>query len=174
MWFAALDVTSIHSYRMEAMALLAGMTTLATYGWHGKIEWHIDCTGVINTYNKLSGMRNTHWYAQRDKDVWEQLDKWRHWWGDRIKLHHVKAHADKLDRDMTPEEIKNDAMDKQAKYACTNTQLLSVTNIDNICTWGVYMHGYRVTGHTKTCIMDQLKMLQSRHLMLSHPHPHPP
>ena len=85
------------------MALLAGMVTLATYGWAGSVEWHIDCTGVINTYEKLAHMNYGNWYAQRDKDVWEQIDSWRHWWGGRLQLHHVKAHADKLDREMTPE-----------------------------------------------------------------------
>lgn len=48
-----MEVKSIHSYRMEAMGLLASLTYLKQVGWTGAIEWHIDCKGVTNTTEKI-------------------------------------------------------------------------------------------------------------------------
>ena len=71
-----LDTTEIHSYRMEAMALLDGMTTLNKLGWEGTIQWHTDSKAVIGTYKKYrGGVKASTWTKQRDKGVWEAIIK---------------------------------------------------------------------------------------------------
>ena len=165
-----LDVTAIHSYRTEATAILAALSTLEKYGWKGKVEWHIDCTGVIKTYDKLPHMRYTNWYAQRDKDVWERIKLIRPTWRKRFQMHHVKAHVDKeKDRELSPEERGNTMMDMMAKTACQDTDLASITGLDGAQTWGIYMHDYRVTGHTKDYVMKQIQIDRLKNLMRRKP-----
>ena len=87
---------SIHSYRVEALALLAALTFLRERKWRGRIEWHMDCQSAITTYGKIEWHNYTNWYAQRDKDVWERLQLERKHWGGRLTIHHVKAHTDTI------------------------------------------------------------------------------
>jgi len=76
-----LDTTEIHSYRMEAMALLDGMTVLSRLGWEGTIQWHTDSKAVIDTFKKYRrGVKASTWTKQRDKDVWEAIIKKQKGW----------------------------------------------------------------------------------------------
>ena len=145
---------------MEAMAILAALTTLTAMEWTGKVEWHTDCKGAINTYAKLSNMRHRQWYAQRDKDVWENIKLIQPMWRKRLNIHHVKAHADekKSAEELTPEEKCNVEMDRWAKFACLNDNVDPIWQMPDMSSWSIYMHGCRVTGHSKSYIMEQIKI----------------
>ena len=145
---------------MEAMAILAALTTLTAMEWSGKIEWHTDCKGAINTYAKLCDMRHRQWYAQRDKDVWENIKLIQPMWRKRLNIHHVKAHADekKSAEELTPEEKCNVEMDRWAKFACLNDSVDPIWQMPDMSAWSIYMHGCRVTGHSKSYIMEQIKI----------------
>ena len=57
---AGLEVNSVHSYRVEAMGILAGLTFLRERKWRGSIEWHTDCLGAINTREKIKHHKYNH------------------------------------------------------------------------------------------------------------------
>jgi len=86
-----------HPYRMEAMALLDGLTYMKNeINWEGIIEWYTDLDSVIKSLAKIRrGMTVGDWAKQRDKDVWETLLKLSTWWGDRVTLSHVESHVDR-------------------------------------------------------------------------------
>ena len=152
-----LESHSVHSYRVEALGLLAASTYLRQRGWQGTLEWHIDCKGVINTLDKLTWQRYTDWYAQRDKDVWERLKIEKQFWKNRLSLIHVKAHVDqKKGHVSTPEQRRNQEMDVLAKRACL-TNMVEIQNVSLQLGWQVWMHEHRVTGHTKSSITEQIK-----------------
>ena len=95
-----LDTTEIISYRMEALALLAGLSFLRIIlEWKGNVHWYTDSKAVIDTYTKYSKYNSkanhTSWIAQRDKNVWEMLLIEQENWRGRLRLHHVESHVDK-------------------------------------------------------------------------------
>ena len=95
-----LDTTEILSYRMEALALLSGLSYLRIdLKWKGKIHWFTDSKAVIDTYKKYakhnSKPNHTNWIAQRDKDVWEMLLIEQEKWRGRLTLQHVESHVDR-------------------------------------------------------------------------------
>jgi ribonuclease HI len=83
------------SYRMEAMALLDGLTYLHnTVHWTGKVEWHTDSEAVIKTYNKPNTQAHPGtWERQADKDVWDLLIQIKRAWEGRLDLRHVESHV---------------------------------------------------------------------------------
>ena len=106
-----LEVNSIHSYRMEAVGILAPLTYLKQAGWKGTIEWYTDCKGVINTTKKLKYQKFNQWYAQRDKDVWSRIKDMTGWYTPKLTICHVKAHTDdQAEHINTPEESANQDM----------------------------------------------------------------
>ena len=66
-----LHTKELHSYRMEAMALLSGLNYLRrVIQWEGTVTWHTDSQAVIDTYQNKPLMKHTSaWAKQRDKDV---------------------------------------------------------------------------------------------------------
>jgi len=86
-----------HSHRMEALALLGGLTYMKNrIGWDGTIHWHTDSESVIKTCAKINnGMKAGAWIKQKDKGLWEPLHKLLKLWGTRLKLQHVESHVDR-------------------------------------------------------------------------------
>ena len=153
----SMEIHSIHSYRAEALGLLAACTFLRQHEYRGKIEWHTDCQGVITSFGKIKWKTFSNWYAQRDKDVWERLELEYNHWKDRLQLIHVKAHSDKKKGAvMTPEQQRNNEMDIMAKRACLSSIPL-VANVNMELGWQVWMNEERITGHTKTYTTEQIK-----------------
>lgn len=77
----------LHSYRMEAMALLSGMIFLRyTLQSQGTIEWHMDSKSVIDTYKKnITPTYVTRWLRQRDRDIWDAINEEKN--GGRAESH---------------------------------------------------------------------------------------
>ena len=46
---SSIECVRIHSYRAEAIGLLAGLMFLQHIKWVGKVEWHTDSQSVIDT-----------------------------------------------------------------------------------------------------------------------------
>lgn len=67
-----LATLEVHSYRMEAAALLSGLVYLRKeIRWSGTIEWHTDSPSVIDTSKAIMWSNMAHWVKQRDKDIWD-------------------------------------------------------------------------------------------------------
>ena len=92
-----LDTSEIHSYRMEALGILAGLMFLRyAIEWKGKVIWHTDSQAVIDTYNgKLNHLTPGKWAVQRDKDIFDAMLYQKTWWKDRFQLEKVESHVDK-------------------------------------------------------------------------------
>ena len=145
------------------MGILAGLTFLRERKWRGGIEWHTDCLGAINTREKIKHHKYNHWYAQRDKDVWQRIKIEQQHWGERLTLCHVKAHMDeRADHVSTPEQLCNQEMDVLAKIACKNDLVKPVGEIKPTAIWNVYMHGQHVVGHTKSYVLEQTLLDRSK------------
>jgi len=120
-----------HSYRMEAMTLLDGLTYMKNeIDWKGTIEWYTDSESIIKSWAKVRrGMAVGDWTKQIDKDVWETLLKLSTWWGDRVTLNHVESHVDrKKDKNgqyriPTEMERMNIAIDAVADEGYTDTRV---------------------------------------------------
>lgn len=145
------------------MGILAGLTFLRERKWRGSIEWHTDCLGAINTREKIKYHKYNHWYAQRDKDVWQRLKIEQQHWGERLTLCHVKAHMDeRADHVSTPEQLCNQEMDVLAKIACKNDLVKPVGEIKPTAIWNVYMHGQHVVDPTKSYVLEQTLLDRSK------------
>jgi len=124
-----------HSYRMEAMALLDGLTCMKNeIKWEGAIEWYTDSESVIKSWGKIrKGMKVGDWIKQRDKDVWETPLKLSAWWGDRVTLSNVESHVNRKKdengqcRISTEMERMNIAIDEIADEGYTDTRVSETT-----------------------------------------------
>jgi hypothetical protein len=153
---SGLQAHSVHSYRVESIAVLSGLRFLRNAGWQGKVEWHTDSKGTISTYAKVQWNGPSKWYAQRDKDVWEQLMFEMKYYNNKVNLLHVKAHTDtKKGHISTPEQLANQEMDVLAKAACRSSTP-PITGMDLTHKWHTRMHSHRVLGHQKTYILNQI------------------
>jgi len=160
------------SYRMEAMALLGGLTYLHEHiKWKGKVQWHTDSKSVIQTYNNRSIQSHPGtWEKQRDKDVWDVMVQIRQQWDGRLTLNHVESHVDRKkdeqgnSRTPTPIQWMNIAVDALADTGYTDknapeTYIDPQRRNDRYIMVKNGLHNGEITGKTRTqikeeCIMD--------------------
>ena len=164
-----LDTTEILSYRMEALALLSGLSYLRIdLKWKGKIHWFTDSKAVIDTYKKYakynSKPNHTNWIAQRDKDVWEMLLIEQEKWRGRLTLQHVESHVDRKKDEHGNYRIPNAtqkmniAADKIAERTYKDDIPWLNKNKLTTRTAQIYMHKHKVTGHWRRQIEEQLRI----------------
>ena len=167
-----LTTKEIHSYRMEAMALLSGLLYLRKkIKWKGTVEWHTDSKSVIDTYKRIwMNQTAAKWSKQRDRDIWETLALEKKKWKNRVTLHHVESHVDKktnkdgTKRIPTPIEQMNMHADELADKAY---RIPDIPNFNPITLtrpqrWGIYkntkLRAHELTDNLRKQIEEEIQM----------------
>jgi hypothetical protein len=167
-----LDTHQAHSYRMEALAVLSGLTFLRRQlSWKGKVEWHTDSQAVIDTTRTVHWYNMTKWVKQRDKDVWTALRLELARWKGRLELCHVESHTDKKKddagnaREVTPIEEMNQYADWLADWAheAPITEL-KAASLESDGLPSIHMGTQMITGNWRKQIQEEIRLNTSKRL----------
>ena len=159
-----LEIHENHSYRMESLALLSGLTYFhQELKWKGKLEWYTDAKSVKDTYEGTIEYTFSKWNKQRDKDVWEAITQLKPIWKDRINLIHVESHMDtklkkrNIERELSQPELLNIMADKIADAAyTTDMPWLNKKSMALARSTTISMFDNMITGNWRTEIKEQI------------------
>jgi hypothetical protein len=173
-----LEIHENHSYRMESLALLSGLTYFhQELKWKGTLQWYTDAKSVKDTYEGVKEYTFSKWNKQRDKDVWEAIIQLKPIWKDRINLIHVESHMDtklkkrNIKRELTQPELLNIMADKIADAAYTtdmpwlNKKAMALARSTTIS-----ISDNMITGNWRTEIKEQIRIEKTKHRAQRHPY----